>query len=489
MVITLPKCNHVFTVETLDGLCGLSDFYQRRESDGKWSDLTAPVNQTPSGERKQPPVCPTCRSLIRSPRYGRVYKFANLDILERNVISRMSQQLQQIKELMDRISKSTIEMNLTTHASPIKGTKVPWVGGVRMARTAARKALLNETREIPVSSDAIKPENDALFKISLIITTTWSHAVKPLVQAYEQVMKVAAMRSAHITAWEAAWSYLFEQELRLAASDPQRTPRRPREHAMQMARMKVGQPQPRADKRFLVEAFWASLNIRFVMAELAVTWLKTAGKNRGNFAPQQCQMWATYVAFLLDSCGRDTQIALGIATASESRRQMTLTVLHVLRTELERFCFEIVAEGESHAMAADMREKLADRALHSGKDVEDLIPRTIREHLAILPDDGQEWIATNFREIAFSIRNEWYQLENSLRAATLYEPVSLGEKMAAITAFSIGWLPKIVEILTRPNKLLIGNADYSGQYYNCPKGHIVIQADVIQPLPKLAHPY
>ena len=448
MLITLPKCNHVFTVETLDGLCGMSDFYQRKESNGEWSGLTSPVNQTASGERKKPPVCPTCRSPITSPRYGRVYKSANLNILERNVISRMSQQLQQIKELLDRTSKPAIEANLFTHAPRTKVAEVPCAGRVRKARTAARKTLLNETREIPMSSDAIKPENDALFSISLTVATTWRQAVKPLVQAYERAMKVAAMRSAHITAWEAAWSCLFEQELQLAASDPQRAPRRPREHAMRMARMKVGQLQPRADKRFLVEAFWASLKIRFIMAELAVTWLKMASKNRKIYPPQQCQMWALYIAFLLESCERDAQIALAIATASESRRQMTHTILHVLRAGLERFRFELVAAEESRNMLGDARQKFADRALQSGEDAEDLISRTVRDHLTILPNDSQEWIATNFEEIASDIRNEWYQLEKSLRGATFYQPVSLDEKMAVIKAFSFGWLPKIMQILT-----------------------------------------
>lgn len=448
MLITLPKCKHIFTVETLDGLCGMSDFYQRRESDGKWSDLTSPVNQTASGERKKPPVCPTCRSPITSPRYGRVYKSANLDILERNVISRMSQQLQQIKELMDNISKSAMETKLSTDASLIKVTEVRCARSVRKAKTAARKTLLNDTQKIPVSPDAIKTENDALFSISPAVTTTWRKTVKPLVQAYERVTKVATMRSSHIAAWEAAWSCLFEQELQLAISDPQRAPRRPREYAMQMARLKVGQPQPRADKRFLVEAIWVSLKIRFIMAELAVTWLKTAGKNSTNHAAQQCQMWALYIAFLLDSCERDAKIALEIATKSESRRQMTHTIVYVLRAGLERFRFELVAAEESHTMVGDARKTLADRALHSGKDAEDLISRTIREHLAILPGDGQEWIATNFREIAFDIRNEWYQLEKSLRAATFYQPVSLDEKMAIVKAFSFGWLPKIMQILT-----------------------------------------
>ena len=73
LVITLPQCRHVFTVETLDGHCGMTDYYVRGSEYGPWLNCKEP----PLGY-KQPPVCPTCRTAITSPRYGRIFKRADL---------------------------------------------------------------------------------------------------------------------------------------------------------------------------------------------------------------------------------------------------------------------------------------------------------------------------------------------------------------------------------------------------------------------------
>src|SRR6266545_1649391 len=87
LVITNPSCGHVFTVETLDGLTALRSFYSRDQEDTKWTGLKAPLGVV------QPPTCPSCRASITCNRYGRITKRANLDILERNVASHMSQLL------------------------------------------------------------------------------------------------------------------------------------------------------------------------------------------------------------------------------------------------------------------------------------------------------------------------------------------------------------------------------------------------------------
>src|SRR5882762_2625040 len=63
ILITLPSCRHVFTVETLDGICDMNEFYQRDSNEGRWIGFADP----PTGFRK-PPTCPTCRKAITSPR-------------------------------------------------------------------------------------------------------------------------------------------------------------------------------------------------------------------------------------------------------------------------------------------------------------------------------------------------------------------------------------------------------------------------------------
>lgn len=468
MLITLPKCRHVFTIETLDGLCGMEDYYDRA-SDGRWVDLKTPVSQTASGERKKPPVCPTCRSAITSPRYGRVYKSADLDILERNVISRMTLQLDGIQTSMDTISKSKMKTFLSTQAPTIKAENPLGYKTARKAQRDARTALLQQKQEAPVPARAIMPGNTQLFSIAPTVLGVWNKAVKPLMQVYERTMKVAEMRSAHTSAWEAAWSCLYRREMELAVLNPAQAPRRPKEFALRMARMKVGQPQPRADKRFLVEAFWVSLKIRFSLADLARIWLKSVGKESQCYTPQQCQMWASYGVFLLDTCQRDACAALDIATESESRRQMTSTSLLIMRVNLERFRFDVVLAEESGIMRlAEERQTLVDRAFRGANDANIAIQQTVGDHVAILPNDGQEWITVNFLDTAMTILEEWNKLRISISRETFYEAVSLDEKMSIVKAFSFCtcFSLKVLLIL-----IITFKTAYGGHFYNCPNGH------------------
>lgn len=74
LLITL-SCGHVFTVETLDDICDLEKYYTHE--DGYWASIAPP----PSGLQR-PPTCPHCREPIKSPRYGRVFKRADLDMSE-----------------------------------------------------------------------------------------------------------------------------------------------------------------------------------------------------------------------------------------------------------------------------------------------------------------------------------------------------------------------------------------------------------------------
>ncbi|KAF5380595.1 hypothetical protein D9615_004618 [Tricholomella constricta] len=438
LLITLPKCGHVFTVETLDGICGMSDYYTQCEADGTWRDLKAPVTQTETGERKKPPVCPTCRSAVTSPRYGRVYKSADLDILERNVISRMSGQLDAFRGMMNRISKAKIESALVTQAPTIVLESVSAAGSVHKICGRGRKSLLSNKTEIPVPADALNPGNEALFIVSPPVAVTWNKAVKPLIQLYERALKVAGMRSAHVKAWEAAWSCLCEQEMERALGDPARAPRNPNQYAMQMARMKVGQPQPRADKRFLVEAFWTTIQIRLILSDLAYAWLK-AVNNKKNYTPQQSQMWAIFALFLLDGCQRDAGIALNIATASETRRQMTKTLLLIMRIDLEHFRFHFRMDEESgNLRILEQRTKVADKALDGATKVKRDIRRIVAEHCSVLSNDARDWIVDNFTETADLILQEWEKLERSVRSATFYEAVSLDEKMDIVKALDFG---------------------------------------------------
>jgi hypothetical protein len=431
LLITLPKCGHVFTVETLDGHCGMSEFYTREGNDGKWLQLRSPNT---GGETRKPPVCPTCRQAITSPRYGRVFKSADLEILERNVISAASQNLDKIQTSISRITKSSIMNALEREATHLSIPSSSPDRKQRQKRAYARRKALNSTDDAPVPPDTLLPSTE-LHAVSPTIVDVWKRATRSLNTIYADACKVAKTRSAHINAWEAAFSCLYEEEMNRSLADPARAPRKPEEHAMRMARIKVGLPQPRADKRFLVEAFWATLTVRFIIGDLARAWMEALIKNGKNFSGDERSKWGSFGLFVFDSCLRDAGLAYSIAERSESRRQMTTSALLLLRARLERFRFNVDMVRASGKMQ-DERPKLLVDVADEVENSERRISNTIQEHLAKLPDDRQTWIPDNFTGTARIIVDEWGKLEKSIGRDTFYEPVSLDEQMAVVRALN-----------------------------------------------------
>ncbi|KAK7005664.1 hypothetical protein R3P38DRAFT_3038842 [Favolaschia claudopus] len=450
LVITLPKCRHVFTVETLDGHCNMTDFYEREGVDGKWLGLRSPDS---GGETRKPPVCPTCRQAITSPRYGRIFKSADLEILERNVISKASQNLDKLQSTLSQIEKRVIANSLK-EASP--HLSIPSSSDNKKKKQKARARnknqilKINGMDELPVTLDKLLPSAD-LHSVSPVIAGVWKRAVQPLLNIYANAIKVASTRSAHINAWEAAFSCLYENEMDLSLAHPERAPRKPEEHAMRMARMKVGLPQPRADKRFLVEAFWASLQVRFIIGDLARSWMGELIQNAKNMSAEERIKWGSFGLFILDTCVRDAKIAYSIAEKSQSRRQMTTCTLLILRAQLERFRFNVDMVVASRKMS-DERQKLSMDATTEINNIGNEIKTTIRAHIAMLQKDGP-WIKENFLTTARTIENEWKNLQQSIERDTFYAPVSLDEQMAVVRAF---------------------NFTHSGHFYTCPQGHVYV---------------
>ena len=420
LLITLPICRHVFTVETLDGHCELHEYYRRDSSTYKWIGLEAP----PPGFKK-PPVCPTCRAAITAPRYGRVFKRADLDILENNVAFHMSKSLKTVHAKLDTVSKNTLKTIIEEIGTQIKpaSLKVSTKELKSMQRT--QSSLLQSTRTTPFALLDIDPLNGKLHGLPIEEARVWKKIALALFAAYKDTSTAAQVRSAHSHAWEAAFSYLYQKELDDVAANPSTAPRNPHEYAMRIARLKVGQPQPRADMRFLVEAFWATITIRLTLVELANAWLDAvAGGQTSEYPAANRRIWATYISFLLRSCAADVQRALAITRASESRRQEARTVLFLLRIELEQFRFNVQMTkqaSDSARTSAEKRNKLADSAAEK---------RTAaREHIAAVRarphgTGGLEWLVGEFVQPAQAIVDDWKALERSLRLDTFYQPVS-----------------------------------------------------------------
>ncbi|KAI0769450.1 P-loop containing nucleoside triphosphate hydrolase protein [Trametes elegans] len=445
LTITLPACKHVFTVETLDGHCEMGEYYRREGSDGRWVGLEAP----PPGF-KQPPACPTCRAAITAPRYGRVFKRADLDILERNVASHMSQSLNGVRQKVDSFAKPGAHVNIRNIASNIKSTPANVSNKALKTQQGAQARVLNAARLAPVPLEAIDPLNTALHSFSPEEAKAWKKELMPLFTTYRDTVSVAQTRSAHSHAWEASFSYLYQKEMDDVASNPLAAPRNPQEFAMRAARMKVGQPPPRADQRFLVEAFWASLSIRLTLAELAGIWLDAVAERPTRYHSANKRIWAIYIPFLFRSCASDAQLTLEITRRSESHRQEASTVLLIMRIELEQFRFNIKMTRESGRMSPDTKEKLADSAIAKLREASARVQDVRRRNAG-----GAEWLPAEFVRPASAIVEEWKSLEQSLRRDTFYQPVSLEELTQVVQAFR-------------------SEFTHTGHFYKCPNGHTFV---------------
>ncbi|KAF8656758.1 hypothetical protein AX16_002437 [Volvariella volvacea WC 439] len=437
ILITLPRCLHVFTMRTLDDHCGISDWYIRRESDGKWIDLQT-LEGNKLGSRK-PPVCPTCGAAITSPRYGRIFKAANLQILEHNSILLMAQQLKKLCNTVNSLSTETKAAQIRDAIKRIDFSA---------AQELAQKSVLASTHRGPILSEHIIPDNKELFAISPNIAAVWNRLMKPITQAYESIVEIANTRPAHIQAWEAAYKCLFDREVELATRYPSRSTGNPREHGLCVAQVKVGLPRPCADQYYLVEALWLSIFIRFTLSDLALALLEAMDRKENELPILEREGIGDFGAFILSSCQDDARRAYEVAQASSARRQMTTSTLIRILADLKAFQFEL---GLSRALETyqETRKRLSLRAAQYAADTAGKISETIQEHRTARPEDVQDWLSSNFYGIATLIKKEWEKIIKSLNEDKFYEPVSF-EKFAMLNSSGIG------------------------NFYMCPNGHVSV---------------
>ena len=440
MTITIPSCKHTFTVETLDGHCGMSDFYSKKDPSGPWVGLLCPV-----GFRK-PPACPTCRSPITAPRYGRIFKRADLDILEQNIAARMSQALDRVQTAILHISEDEMKALIIRSAATItirpQKARNPTKSQAKARdltkkQANARSEELKTKQDVPISERALDSSNPSLYAIDSAVTKVWGDITHRLFNAYKEAVAVTGTRSAHMHAWEAAFSFLYNHELHALTDNPAHMPSQPQENAMRLAKLQVGQSKPLADRRFVVEAFWCTLHIRLTLITLGRTWLEEVGKRESDYPPYHFHQWANYVKFILQSCTRDVDKALELATSSESHRQVTKTSLLCMRVKLEEFRFSIYMSNKTGTIK-DCRSSLVAAADSHGREAQQCMSNVVAAHLTNKPEEDLSWLEENFSRAARIIVDEWETIKKSLRGSTFYQEVSLKEQMEIVRAFNFG---------------------------------------------------
>jgi len=489
-LITL-ECGHIFTVETLDGHCSMSEYYEINPMTGRYITMKAPPVKF-----QTPPACPTCRGPITSPRYGRVTKRANLDILEQNVASNMSKRLEKHGPALEAITAS-LEA-LETAAKTI-------AGGDDFASEEDFAEICEKRKESFGKPDEPLPvkmlrELKKRHGFSKKEEDGWKKIVKEINRVYDLIIDVASARSAHVKAYEAAMTTLFGLEMEVVASDLSKAAgKTQQEAAFDAVNAKIGQPPHKADRKYHVEAFLLSIELRLMLAQIAsarVAELPLTSNEPDH--PRYRKIWITFVGFLYDSCIEDCAKAISLASSCSALRQETRVSMVDLRCTFEKFRFDTLEQRRkiqiSNKSGEDqqrMRATLGTLVSQQRAAAQEALLRVRTRYLQNRPINSREemneeilWFRDNCSPRAERVFDAYKDLrEQVLKAEVLYQSVSLRERQDIVKALGFGMQRAYpIHLSSFLTKFVIGHA---GHFYNCENGHTFVITEVREMLPNV----
>ncbi|KAG8998674.1 hypothetical protein FRB90_012253 [Tulasnella sp. 427] len=446
IIITL-HCGHVFTVETLDGICELEDYYTR--VDDVWTSIAPPLQGL-----KRPPVCPHCRGPIKSRRYGRVYKRADLDMSEQNVATACQRTLRLIHERIASFDGAKTSKDLETALRKISPADLPVKSGEPEEELDIKeKKAIRPNESLPIPSKRFDLTSRHVRGMPDPVKAAWSKATRRLFACYKDACKAATTTSSHVRAYEAAVATLYRQYLE-EIGDPRNLPPMitPEDMALALARKHCGLPAPpKADIRFRVEACWLSFNIRFHVVTLAqkaaevLAAVKVVNKIQSH--------WADMIEDIIYSIERDALMTIDIAEESQSYRQVVRSALFLMEAQYQAFSHRVdryLIPTRVNNLKIEARNGCA-----KAKVIMDKYGRLFRGAMNTRLSD-QTWLKDNYTVPAEAIVAKWAALITRLDGG--YTPVTDAEKREIVKALMGGFLG----IKTR------------GHFYQCPNGHAYV---------------
>ncbi|KAJ3852101.1 hypothetical protein EV368DRAFT_65176, partial [Lentinula lateritia] len=459
-LITLD-CGHIFTVETLDGHCHMKDFYEVDQLD-QYLSMKAPPT-----EYQQPPTCPTCRSPITSRRYGRVTKRANLDILEQNVASNLAKALNDVSPTIQilRSRMPSLETSMKDMKYEPAENVLPDVETIEARRGATLDGGRNENEILPaalLTKNAMTKDHG----IPAGEAKAWFDSIATLHGVYKKVARVVNTRSAHVRAYEAALVTLYHLELSELASDPtiDTDSSHPQSLAFQNVNKKIGQPPHKADRRYQIEALLLSVELRFMLGNLARTRVDNLPLTSNDEEQRKLRrLWASFTDFLYQSCEEDCRKAISIAENSSSPRLAARSTALLMCSEFERFRFAImqkraekaieVPAGNSGEWKDVLRQEIQTHTLNMRVFLEKAEITYMRSRPMKTLQKLQEertWFNANCRIRMNRCLDEFKELERHIIEDSVYQAVSMQEREEIVKAFGF---------------------THRGHFYNCPNGH------------------
>ncbi|KAL1409923.1 hypothetical protein Q8F55_003922 [Vanrija albida] len=449
LLVTL-ECGHVFTLETLDGAVGLTDYY---DTDGmRWTGL-----KTPSGFQNRP-TCPSCRGPITSPRYNR-----------------LKGQVDRLTARLDRLGHAAAEELVARDLSEIA---VPTLDKPNLS---AFNALSVKGKKY--KNKAARPKGNA-FGLTGALADAWRTAANPYLDIYRTLSNlINSKRMPHRDAYESAVATVFRAEHALGLQSAVAAHRDPSSAALTTARRRLGAPPPAAQTRFQIESIHLSIKVRLEMVKIAnkasealadrankalLERAMETDKGKAKAKGQAERARRAGLAFtmlgtgLLASATRDAQLALNLASARQLARLEMSSLVVYLDTHRHKRSYEV--EWRLRQAPSAQRAQAATALRQESKAEMDKLAADIDAALAEAPPQLAEYAQTKIRPAVNALLEEWKNMTAGIGQDGFYQAVSAEGKLSIIKA------------------MMEENWGYGGRYYQCPNGHPYVIGDCGQPM-------
>ncbi|KAH9033742.1 hypothetical protein EDB83DRAFT_2319030 [Lactarius deliciosus] len=407
------ECGHIFTVQTLDSHCNMSEYYKLNAMGAFTATKTPPV------DFRTPPSCPTCHGPITALRYGRITKKANLDISEQNVVRTLSSTLEElgskIESFLGRLDGVKDKAKLITFDPPSHVTDFDILSAHRRTQFGPESEPLSHAEISQASMTKIHG-------FSVEEGKTWSKVIYDLLDLYWKVVNVARTCGPHAQAYGAAVATLYRLKLSAIASDPERASDTPEHAAMIEVNKKIGQPPHTVDTCFQVEAFFLSFELRYMLADIAQSRIEGLNVSSSDgIVLNHEHLWRSFVSFIYESCIHDAKKALRIAEKSSASHLIAQAGMYILRGKWELFCFKILVEctllSRQGLLNNDRRNELITKAQLEANTVGLETTRLLRNYpitnmAELSPNSERAW----FKQNCWKKRDELVKEYNALVA-------------------------------------------------------------------------
>jgi hypothetical protein len=283
----------------------------------------------------------------------------------------------------------------------------------------------------------------------------WIKITKEINRVYGEIAGVTATRSAHVKAYEAAVTTLLELEMKAIVQDTSKGSGKTRhEIAFAAASAKIGQPPHTTDRKYHIEAFLLTIELRLMLAQIAsarISDLPLTSTEHNH--PLHRQIRITFVRFLYDSCIKDCEKATSLARSCKALRQEVRVTVVKIRCTFEKVQFDTLEDrrqmsisGKSLEEQARMRENLGEFILGQRAEARKVLSQTRTKYFQDRPVSSREevneeqlWFGENcaFRaERAFEAYEDLRK--QVLKTDELYQPISPRGEEDIFGAFHFG---------------------------------------------------